>query len=885
PIAADITLKVAYLTAARFTQIPWICKQNGENVIMTTDMADLSTSKTSTTTSLVFLTGDESPNYYQFDDNFLTTASSTNSITSNTVVLVNQQSTAGSDITASKLLIMSSNNFEVWLTGFGAMYVKKKDVAGKIGSILWNTHTNVKRTTDQVVKGVLYNKGTTRLMINDMGHILIQVDNMFNNIGVTPYNFTTYDVNTRQTTVDSFTTVWSNVPKHMMFQIGTKRVNGYTFVLEEFPATSGTTWNLILYDGGGSKVWCATSTNCNWSGSSGYRFPPAYLLPTDFPTDAVDPQKDDASYPHNYLNPAYNLTVVNSSVHISENQRCGPILTSGQGLTSPNGRFKLILDWSGNLIFNDGVRTMWETFTANVFFAQPPYSLQLSNRGSLYLSDTFGGLLATTLVQQISLGNSCDLFRATDSTEVIGGMILTISGTGRLSFIDADATNATWQNGTLTIRDSTGLKTYNTTCAPPPTPVVTPPPVATPTPTPPVVDHVPADQEVFIDYEFPTLICCIRLQLLNLIVLELVVQMRRAVTWWNRLPNGSCYLKQTDKSDANPWYTWFVNATGAIAGNINTGVDITSFASTSPSACHQVCRSTSGCQWIAYQYISFNQQVQCYIKKAIKAPGSGKVTGYSMKPRASTEVPGFTAMAGIDVAGDAFNTLQNLTSLLGCSQQCQGNIACGDIFGFDLANGQAAAPSPSACIQRCTNTANCNWIQYIPYDDGSVYCYLKQAAQQSTRYTGYYSTGGIVTRPDMDIPCYDVQAVFAYTANDCGHLCASDNRCAWATFIPGMGCYMKGPDASNPNAYMQFRGSIEPFVGNIPGYDTPNGYFVASTPAECHVQCVNNPQCDWVNFDMTNAASNQVPCWLKTGPTFSGRPTVYSHRSPTLNGF
>ncbi|KAJ3281405.1 hypothetical protein HDU76_008935, partial [Blyttiomyces sp. JEL0837] len=535
PISAGVTVRVAYLTAAQFTQVPWICKQNGQNVIMTTDMADLSSSKTSTT-SLVFLTSDQTPNYYQFDDNFLTTASSTNSITSDTVVLVNQETagTSGGGITGGKLLIMSSTNYEVWLTGFGAMYVKKKDVGGKIGQILWNTHTNVKRTTDQVVNGVLFNKGSTRLLIDDLGHILIQVDNMFNNIGVTPYNISTYDPNTRQTTFDTFTTVWSNVPKHMMFQIGTKR-NGYTFVLEEFPATSGTTWNLILYDGGGSKIWCATSSNCNWSGSTGYRFPRAYLLPTDFPTDAVDPQQDDASYPHNYLNPAYNLTVINPAIHISENQRCGPILTSGQGITSPNGRFKLILDWSGNLIFKDGVRTMWETFTANVFFAQPPYQLQLSNRGSLYLSDKFGGLMATTLVQNSIVRNSflnitdqgelqifgtdgrqiwtsfelinpgmsgwkawnarktfcypgcktltlgdCVLFE-NDPSKVVGGMILTLSGTGRLSYIDANASVAAWQVGTfltgvepfslgvesglLTIRDATGNVTSTHSCS------------------------------------------------------------------------------------------------------------------------------------------------------------------------------------------------------------------------------------------------------------------------------------------------------------------------------------------------------------------------------------------------------------------------------------
>ncbi|KAJ3279427.1 hypothetical protein HDU76_009508, partial [Blyttiomyces sp. JEL0837] len=569
-----------YLTQADFTQVPFLCKQDGQNVVITTDIADLLVSKSSSK-SLTLLAPNLPANYYQFDDNYLTNPTVSNSLTSDNIIVVNQQTTANSDITGGKLLIMSSQTYEVWLSGFGAMYVKKKDISGRVGQVLWNTHTNVQRNTDQLVNDIIYNKGSSRLLIDDLGHILIQVDNMFNNVGVTPYNYTYFDTVKRQNVTDTFVTVWSNVPKNMMYQVGVKKA-GYTLMLEEFPATTGSDWNLILYDGGGSKVWCATKTNCNWSGSTGYRFPRSYLLPTDFPTDAVEPMKVGPEDPHNYLNPAYNLTVVNPAIHISENQRCGPILTSGQGLTSPNGRFKLILDWSGNLIFKDGTRTMWETFTANLDYAQPPYSLQLSNRGALYLTDNFGGLMANTLLatsivrnsklnitdqgeiqifgtdgRQIwtsyelvnpglsgwrayperktycyagcktclpkqpptitalysngsdflpwtgylkagqslapTVGNnsltvtnttvsigSCKLFE-TDGSQLIAGMILTISGTGRLSYVDVNATTATWQVGTfntgvepfsvnvedsiLRIRDSTGTITYEHWCS------------------------------------------------------------------------------------------------------------------------------------------------------------------------------------------------------------------------------------------------------------------------------------------------------------------------------------------------------------------------------------------------------------------------------------
>ncbi|KAJ3327992.1 hypothetical protein HDU76_010773, partial [Blyttiomyces sp. JEL0837] len=580
-IAPGVTVDVVYLTQSTFTAIPWVCKTNGQNTIITTDMADLSKTK-SNSKSLVLLAPNQPPNYYQFDDNYLTTATVTNSLVSDTSILVNQQTTSGSDITGGKLMIMTTTNYEVWLTGFGSMYVKKKDVNGRVGAVLWNTHTNVQRSTDNIVNGVIYNGGSSRLLIDDMGHILIQVDHMFDKIGVSPYNYTYYDVNTRQNVVDTFITVWSNVPKNMMFPIGIKKA-GYTFVLEEFPSTTGSNWNLILYDGGGSKVWCATAVNCNWAGSTGYRFPRNYLLPTDFPTNTVDPFQDGPSYPHNYLNPNYRLSVVNPAVQISENQKCGPILSSGQGLTSPNGRFKLILDYSGNIVFKDGIRTMWETYTANVSFAVPPYTLQLSNRGSLYVTDKYGGLIVNSLVNvdqvrnswlnitdqgelqihgtdgrqiwtsfdQINPGmsgwrawgdrktycypgcrtclpkqppsisvlssngsdntpwtaylkagqtllpttgnvsltvtnssvtlGSCDLWKIAHPERVVkGGMILTISGSGRLSYVDANATQATWQVGTfftgiepftvtvedgiLLIRDSFGMITNRQQC-------------------------------------------------------------------------------------------------------------------------------------------------------------------------------------------------------------------------------------------------------------------------------------------------------------------------------------------------------------------------------------------------------------------------------------
>ncbi|KAJ3330378.1 Structural maintenance of chromosomes protein 3 [Blyttiomyces sp. JEL0837] len=998
PLAPGTNAEVAYMTSALFTQIPWICKQNGQNTIITTEMADVS--KQTTSTALVLVKSNQDLAAFQFTDNYLTGATSTNSLASGLYIPVNQESTAGTDVTGGKKMIMSTTNYEVWLSGFGSMSVKRKDADGKVGVTLWSTHTNVQRTTDQLVNGIWYNKGTVRLLINDLGHMLIQADNMFNNIGVTPYNYTYYDTDKRQNVTDTFVTLWSNVPKHMMVQVGIKKT-GYTLILEEFPATSGTTWNLVLYDGGGSKIWCATSAGCNWSGSTGYRFPRSYLLPTDFPTDAVDPQQDDASYPHNYLNPAYNLTVINPAIHISENQRCGPILTSGQGITSPNGRFKLILDWSGNLIFKDGVRTMWETLTSNVHFAQPPYQLQLSNRGSLYVTDKWGGLIVTSLVQTsivrnsrlnitdqgelqifgtdgrqiwtsfdlinpdlsgwkawntrktfcypgcktclpkqpptitglysngsdftpftgylkagqtlapvsgndsltvtnttVSIG-SCDIYRNATNAGLIAGMILTISGTGRLSFIDANATNATWQIGTLntgvepfsvtvensilTIRDSNGTVTSKTSC-----------------------DVAIPNNEIFAGFDIPYFDLSY-IAATTKAGCAAACDANSTCTWWNWQSDRGCYLKQTDKSDKNLWYTWFVNGTGAISGNIGAGVDLrTSFVASSPVACHAACQSTVGCHWVSYQYTSFNQQVRCFVKQASKSD-VGFVTGYSLKPRGTTTIDMFTALANVDIQSANLTSFNNVQSVRDCSQRCQANTACdffvfdlpaqlcllkqttkpvqprsrftwfphangpffGDLGGYDLPGSAAFdTASPSSCIQSCMSTVGCHWINYMPYDDGRVKCWLKQG-QQNGRFTGYLSSGGVVQRSDMDIPNYDVALVAANNATQCGQICAADSRCAWANFVPGAGCYEKAP-SKKANMFMQFRESVEPFPGDVPGYDLANAYFVASSGAACYLKCYNNPQCDWVNYDATNAAFSSVPCWLKQGTASTG---------------
>ncbi|KAJ3307922.1 hypothetical protein HDU76_004264 [Blyttiomyces sp. JEL0837] len=835
---------------------------------------------------------------------------------------------------------MTSSNLEVWLTGFGSMYVKKKDVNGRLGQTLWHTHTNVQRTTDTVTStGAIYNNGSSRLLIDDMGHILIQVDNMFNNVGVTPYNYTYYDSNTRQTITDKFVTVWSNVPKHMMYQVGVKKA-GYTFVLEEFPATPGQNWNLVLYDGGGSKVWCATSVNCNWAGSTGYRFPRNYLLPTDYPTDAVEQVQD--------------------------------------GITSHNGRFKLILDWSGNLIFKDGVRTMWETLSSNLSFAQPPYTLALSNRGSLYVSDKWGGLIVNTILENNIVRNSvlnitdqgelqvfgfdgrqlwtsydlinpgmsgwrtwndrktfcypgcrtclpkqpttitrlysngsdftpfagylkagqsllpvsgsdslivtntsiyignCPVFE-TDSSKLVQGMILSISGTGRLSYIDANSTTALWQIGTfytgvepftltvedsfLLIRDSTGAVTTNYSCPNAPGHVV--------------IHGTDISGFDIADaaQPFTSMPACSQ-----------ACEANPKCDWWNANPVYGCYLKETDKSNPNV-YTWFMNTNGAIVGDITKHDMASNLQPTQdlfPQDCYNKCANTPGCHWVNFFYTKYNGKVSCYLKQADAAVASTS-TGIPNNHGRETLCSGnaqYRALNGVDVAGVGdVGSVDNVISACYMKQTTRepaiytwfihsnGPLA-GDIPGFDILASPITSPSPQACLSTCINTANCHWVNFKFNADRSVTCWPKQGTISENTVLGYAGVGGYTSFNGYNLPgTFAVDGTGALTAaslRECSRLCSADIRCGWSIFVSATKkCYLNAPPKSQSPVITQFRESLSSIPGDIYGFDITPSY-VSPSVSSCQAKCSSTSKCQWFNFDSSYATSKTVAsCYLK----------------------
>ncbi|KAJ3010438.1 hypothetical protein HKX48_007395, partial [Thoreauomyces humboldtii] len=211
-----------------------------------------------------------------------------------------------------------------------------------------------------------------RARITDDGHFIIEAKNIF-----TKTNYR----------MGNYTTVWSTVPKHLgTFTVGYKGTGYELIVQSDTNAVKGNTQgkpDVVLYDSKGSPLWMAVSTK--YRNHLGYKHPLNYLVPTDMVTNPNLPAQIDL---HNSIDPS--ITFLNTNSIMSRDMGCGIQLTSGEGLQSPNGRFKLYLNGKGNLIHKDGPRTMWESYTSELWYAVAPFYLRVSAEGEAYVTDSKG---------------------------------------------------------------------------------------------------------------------------------------------------------------------------------------------------------------------------------------------------------------------------------------------------------------------------------------------------------------------------------------------------------------------------------------------------------------------------------------------------------------
>ena len=132
----------------------------------------------------------------------------------------------------------------------------------------------------------------------------------------------------------------------------------------------------MLYDAVNVLIWC-NDNNCKHR--LGYRFHEYYYVPLNIETPTIESDK------HNSISSA--IKFVNQSF-IWKCGGCNSYLKSNEGIVSSNGRFKLLLESSGNLIIKDNNRTMWESLSGDRYYSEGPYELILNDDGDLQIIDS-----------------------------------------------------------------------------------------------------------------------------------------------------------------------------------------------------------------------------------------------------------------------------------------------------------------------------------------------------------------------------------------------------------------------------------------------------------------------------------------------------------------
>ncbi|KAJ3188111.1 hypothetical protein HK101_009194 [Irineochytrium annulatum] len=196
---------------------------------------------------------------------------------------------------------------------------------------------------------------------------------------------------------NAWTPIWSSVPLHLNYPVGVHGSNGYILYVQN-------DGEIELLDGAQVKIWSSTLSTL----SLGFKYPINHPWPSVYRTEPNAPGQND---PHNALPP--NITYLNRTITAD----CNTSISQNQALTSPSGRFSLILRDTGNLVLKDWERTMWESNTADMWYARGPYTASFSRKGSFQVKDSlyrlvweagsvFGQSLAVTDTGDVVIKNA-----------------------------------------------------------------------------------------------------------------------------------------------------------------------------------------------------------------------------------------------------------------------------------------------------------------------------------------------------------------------------------------------------------------------------------------------------------------------------------------------
>jgi len=285
-----------------------------------------------------------------------------------------------SNISRDLILMVSDNTwYQLVLLSDGNLAVKRYD------EIMWETAMN------------FFTNFTTRIRINEKGHLIQETQNLFTN---------TYP----DYRIGEWITVWSSAPINHNVTIGTAFDNGKSYVL-----VLSDTGVLNLYDSVGALIWC-TDKDCNHR--FGYTFPEVYLLPilskeSDFST----PFEENS---HNSISLTFqNVDNVVGKIYSMSAELCTGLPSNKAIVVSPNLRYKMYLEETGNLIIKDGTRTMWESVSGNMPYAVGPYELLLAPRGNFLIRSKNGYVIWMSLLKNNTVDSNYSLELQDDGRLVV----------------------------------------------------------------------------------------------------------------------------------------------------------------------------------------------------------------------------------------------------------------------------------------------------------------------------------------------------------------------------------------------------------------------------------------------------------------------------------
>ena len=269
--------------------------------------------------------------------------------------------------TSHDLVVMTSDNswFQLVLFADGNLAVMRHQ------KVMWQTEMS------------FFADYTTRIRINEKGHLIQESRDLF--------------INTHaQYRQGEWIQVWSSAPINHNVTIGIpfNEGNSYVLVLSD-------TGILHMYDSVGALIWC-TDVDCQHR--FGYKFPEVYLVPilsnqSDFST----PYEENN---HNSISRSVKRATIysdaNSTIYLNEqlsmDMSCKG-LDVNKAILSPNKRYAMYLEESGNLVVKDGTRTMWESVSAHIEFALAPYQLLLTPTGFLIIRSKNGYMVWTSVLK------------------------------------------------------------------------------------------------------------------------------------------------------------------------------------------------------------------------------------------------------------------------------------------------------------------------------------------------------------------------------------------------------------------------------------------------------------------------------------------------------